>query len=59
MPERDSNNGETIDHATAAAICKGVGEKLRQNLAPERSDLPSRLRDLLDRMRSQDDRSGR
>jgi hypothetical protein len=53
MPQRDTN-GESIDHATAATICKVIGERLRQNFAPERSDLPSNLQNLLDRMQAQD-----
>jgi hypothetical protein len=59
MPERDSTSGEQIDSVTSVTICKAIGERLRKNFAPEPAHLPSRLQELLDRLRSQESQTHR
>jgi hypothetical protein len=36
-----TDNSERIDRKTSRSICDAVGERLRQNLRPEKSELPS------------------
>jgi hypothetical protein len=47
---------EPIDSATSATICKAIGGRLRQNLAPEPSGLPPRLQHLLEQLLLRDSR---
>jgi hypothetical protein len=47
---------EEIDRPTSRSICRAIGERLRQNLRPENSELPSGLRNLMDELRRQDSR---
>jgi hypothetical protein len=47
---------EDIDRPTSLSICRAIGERLRQNLRPDDSDLPSGLRNLMDELRRQDRR---
>ena len=60
MPSRDTDRTdrtmgyEPIDRATSAAICKSIGDRLRQNLVPEPSGLPPHLQHLLDQLRLRD-----
>lgn len=57
MPNRDTDivdNHEPIDAATSAMVCKGIGERLRQNLVAEASGLPPHLQHLLDQLRLRD-----
>lgn len=39
-----------LDHVHSAAVCEGVGERLRNALNREASDTPQRLRRLVDRL---------
>ena len=55
--DRINENGEQIDRATSRSICRGVGERLRQDLRPENSELPSHLRHLMDELQRQDGRN--
>ena len=57
MPDRINESSEQIDRATSRSICRGVGERLRQDLRPENSELPSHLRQLMDELQRQDRRS--
>ena len=52
-----NESSEQIDRATSRSICRGVGERLRQDLRPENSELPSHLRHLMDELRRQDRRN--
>jgi hypothetical protein len=54
MQHRITDNEEHIDRATSASICNAIGERLRRNLLPDSTPLPSRLQALLDEMRRQD-----
>jgi hypothetical protein len=54
MRDRIDEQQEQIDRATSASICDAIGERLRRNLAPEVSTLPTRLQQLLDEMQRQD-----
>ncbi len=45
---------ETIDYKTSRSICDAVGERLRQNLAPESSGLSPHLQRLMDELRQRD-----
>ena len=48
MSDRINENSEQIDRKTSRSICDAVGERLRQNMLPEQSSLPSRLQQLID-----------
>jgi hypothetical protein len=54
-----TDNSEQMDYKTSRSICDAVGERLRQDLRPERSDLSPRLRELLNELREQDDTGSR
>ncbi len=53
MESRIEPDTEHIDHKTCVSICDAVGERLRQNLRPERA-LSPRLRELIDELRRRD-----
>jgi hypothetical protein len=53
-----TNDSEQIDRKTNQSIRDGVGERLRQDLRPVESVLPSHLEHLMDELHRQDD-SGR
>jgi hypothetical protein len=59
MPNREIDRHEPIDRATSTTICKAIGDRLRQNLVPERSGLPPHLQLLLDELRLQDSQGRR
>src|SRR4051812_11798972 len=48
---------EEIDGPTSRSICRAIGERLRQNLRPQDSELPSSLRRLMDELRRQERRN--
>jgi hypothetical protein len=54
MSNQINESSEQIDRATSRTICRAVGERLRQNLRPENSELPSHLQHLLDELQRQD-----
>jgi hypothetical protein len=54
MPDRDTDQSVQIDRATSTTICKAIGDRLRQNLAPEPAGLPPHLQHLMDELRLQD-----
>lgn len=53
MLDRNSAN-EHMDRVTTRSICHAVGERLRQHMRPEMSQLPPRLQTLLDELRRQE-----
>jgi hypothetical protein len=53
MDARISGDFEQIDHRTCQSICDAVGERLQQSICPE-TELPSRLRELMDDLRRRD-----
>ena len=57
MANRINESGEQIDRATSRSICRGIGERLQQDLHPENSELPSHLQHLMDELRQQDRRN--
>ncbi|MEA2837852.1 MAG: hypothetical protein QOD89_2402 [Bradyrhizobium sp.] len=57
MSDRINESSEQIDRSTSWSICRAVGERLQQDLRPENSELPSRLRHLMDALRRQDHHS--
>jgi hypothetical protein len=57
MSDRINESSEQIDRATSRSICRGVGERLRQDLRPENSELPTYLRHLMDALQRQDRRN--
>jgi hypothetical protein len=57
MSDRLNESSEQIDRATSRSICRGVGERLQQDLRPENSQLPSHLRCLMDELQRQDGRN--
>lgn len=59
MSNKETDRSEQIDRETSVAICRAVGDRLRQNLVPELSNLPPRLQHLLDELRLQDAQSRR
>ena len=52
--QHGTSSSETIDGKTSRSICNAVGERLQQNLKPDFSRLPDRLRQLMDALRRQD-----
>jgi len=54
MTSRITNSSELIDRKTSRSICRAVGERLQQNLRPERSQLSPRLQQLMDQLRAKD-----
>jgi hypothetical protein len=52
--EPPSRTSEHIDHKTARSICDEVGDRLRQDLAPEASPLPPYLGRLVEELRKQE-----
>ena len=54
MQKRITDNEQAIDRMTSASICTAIGERLRRNLVPEKTELPSHLQTLLDEMQRQD-----
>ncbi|HEY2246914.1 MAG TPA: hypothetical protein VGH70_05680 [Bradyrhizobium sp.] len=50
-----ADNSQQMDYKTSRSICDAVGERLRQDLRPERSDLSPRLRELLNELRQRED----
>ena len=56
MTYRISDNGETIDGKTSRSICNAVGERLRQNMLSEQSNLPSHLQQLIDELHRRENR---
>jgi hypothetical protein len=57
MSDRIKESSEQMDRATSRSICRGVGERLQQDLRPENSELPSHLRHLMDELQRQDRRN--
>ncbi|NVN86575.1 MAG: hypothetical protein HXX15_10860 [Rhodopseudomonas sp.] len=57
MQMRITDDSETIDRATSRSICGAIGERLRLNMRPDGSELPSALRNLLDEMRRREGQS--
>lgn len=39
-----------IDHIHADAVCRGIGERLREALSTETQEMPQRLRALIERL---------
>jgi hypothetical protein len=54
MSDRINQSSEQIDRATSRSICRGVGDRLQQDLRPENSELPSHLRHLMDELQRRD-----
>jgi hypothetical protein len=54
MSDRINESSEQIDRVTSRSICRAVGERLQQDLRPEKSELPSHLRYLMDELQRQD-----
>jgi hypothetical protein len=57
MTGRTCELSEQMDRPTSRSICRAIGERLRQSLRPENSELPSGLRKLMDELRHQDGRN--
>lgn len=45
-----NDRSDLMDRSTSRSICEAVGERLRQSMKPESTDLPSQLQRLLDEM---------
>jgi hypothetical protein len=54
MNGQPTSDSEMIDGKTSRSICNAVGERLQQNIRPDFSRLPERLRHLMDALRRQD-----
>ena len=57
MSNRINESSEQMDCATSRSICRAVGDRLRQDLRPENSELPSQLQCLMDELQQQDRRN--
>jgi hypothetical protein len=49
MPHQ-TDDLEQMDGATSMAVCKGIGERLRQTLTVDAARFPPRLQNLLDEL---------
>ncbi|WP_291853696.1 hypothetical protein [Bradyrhizobium sp.] len=49
MQTQINRDPEQLDHRTCRSICDAVGERLQRSIRPE-TDLPSRLRELVDEL---------
>ena len=54
MNGRTTDSREEIDGKTSRSICNAVGERLQRSMRPEASQLPDRLRLLMEALRRQD-----
>ncbi len=54
MTSRIDSRFELIDHKTCRSICDAVGERLQQSLPPPRSELPTHLEQLMEKLRRRD-----
>jgi hypothetical protein len=57
MSNRINESSEQIDRATSRSICRGVGDRLQQDIRPETSELPTPLQHLMDELQRQDRRN--
>jgi len=57
MNGRTTDSREEIDGKTSRSICNAVGERLQRSMRPEASQLPDRLRLLMEALRRQDARA--
>jgi hypothetical protein len=55
--DRINESSGQIDRATSRSICRGIGERLREDIRPETSELPIHLQHLMDELRQQDRRN--
>jgi hypothetical protein len=55
MPNRINADPLPMDHRTSAAVCDGIGERLRDILKPSTTELPPRLQELMERLRKTDE----
>lgn len=54
MNGRIGDSSETIDGKISRSICDAIGKLLRQNLRPEVSEVPDRIRRLMEELERQD-----
>ena len=54
MPNRINADPLPMDHRTSAAVCDGIGERLRDVLKPSMTELPPRLQELMERLHQLD-----
>jgi hypothetical protein len=54
MMEPDRNHSPALEPTHCQAICHSIGERLRFDLNRDRSPLPPRLRELVDRLEAVD-----
>jgi hypothetical protein len=55
MPNRINADTPPMDHWTSAAVCDGIGERLRDILKPADAELPPRLQQLMERLKKIDE----
>ncbi|MGH6780307.1 MAG: hypothetical protein ACRECL_20205 [Bradyrhizobium sp.] len=56
MNGRIGDSSETIDGKISRSICDAIGARLRQNLRPEVSNMPERIRRLMEELERRDAR---
>lgn len=54
MNGRCASSIETIDGKTSRSIRDAIGERLRQNLRPEVTNMPDRIRKLIEELKRRD-----
>ena len=54
MPNRINADTPPMDHRTSAAVCDGIGERLRDVLRPSVTELPPHLQELMERLHQLD-----
>lgn len=50
MPDRIDTSRVRLDHINSEAVCRGIGERMRDVLDRDPSDVSQRLRDVIDRL---------
>lgn len=57
MVDITTKDSARVDHATSLSICRAIGEKLQQSV-PQTAELPSRLEELMAKLRRQEQEAG-
>lgn len=50
MPDRIDTSGVCLDHIHSEAVCRGIGERMRDALDRDTADVSKRLRDAIRRL---------
>ncbi|HRO00256.1 MAG TPA: hypothetical protein PLX43_01930 [Nitrobacter sp.] len=57
MPDRTAESADRIDPQTSKMVARAIGERLRNEVRPEESELPFQLQVLMRQLHAQDHHS--